>query len=117
MEEEGLPIGEREFVFPAQNGEPIRRQNFLRRDFYPPLERATLLRIHFHHLRHTAATRLAAAGTPVVQVAQLLGHVDPTITFRTYQHASRIPPATLRNGSVRSSASTSSRPKCERGAR
>jgi len=44
-------------------------------------------RIHFHDLRHTAATLSAAGGVPVVMVAHLLGHVDPTITLRTYQHA------------------------------
>ncbi len=86
-DKEGLSVGERDLIFSARNGEPIRRQNFLRRDFYPLLERAGLPRIHFHDLRHTAATQLAAAGVPVVQVAQLLGHVDPTITLRTYQHA------------------------------
>jgi integrase len=84
---EGLGTGERDLVFPAANGEPLRRQNFIRRDFYPMLERVGLPKIHFHDLRHTAATLLAAAGAPVVQVAQLLGHVDPTITLRTYQHA------------------------------
>jgi len=84
---EDLPAGDRDLIFPARNGLPIRRQNFLRRDFYPLLERASLPKIHFHDLRHTAATQLAAAGAPVVQVAQLLGHADPTITLRTYQHA------------------------------
>ncbi len=124
LEGEGLGAGERDLVFPAANGEPLRRQNFLRRDFYPLLDRIATCercghsaddhrhrvkrsetlaackacgrckqwtpdfpRIHFHDLRHTAATQLAAAGAPVVQVAQLLGHVDPTVTLRTYQHA------------------------------
>lgn len=78
---------ESDLIFTSTNGEPVRRQNFLRRDFYPLLERAELPRIHFHDLRHSAASMLAASGTPVVVVAALLGHVDPAITLRTYQHA------------------------------
>ena len=78
---------EADLIFTSSNGEPIRRQNFVRRDFYPLLERADLPRIHFHDLRHSAASMLAAAGTPVVVVAALLGHADPAITLRTYQHA------------------------------
>jgi len=78
---------DRDLIFPAGNGEPLRRQNFLRRDFYPLLERAGVPRIHFHDLRHGAATALASMGTPVVVVAALLGHRDPVVTLRTYQHA------------------------------
>lgn len=74
-------------IFTATNGKPVRRQNFLRRNFYPLLERAGLPKIHFHDLRHTAATLLASEGVPVVVVSALLGHADPTITLRTYQHA------------------------------
>ncbi len=80
-------VGRDQLIFASANGEPLRRQNFLRRDFYPLLDRAGLPKIHFHDLRHTAATQLAALGVPVVVVASLLGHVDPTITLRTYQHA------------------------------
>lgn len=83
----GTNLRPSDLVFAAQNGELLRRQNFLRREFYPLLDRAELPRIHFHDLRHTAATLSAAMGVPVVMVAQMLGHVDPTITLRTYQHA------------------------------
>jgi len=76
-----------DLVFADRNGGPLRRQNFLRRDFYPLLERAGLPRIHFHDIRHGAATALATMGTPVVVVAALLGHADPAVTLRTYQHA------------------------------
>lgn len=87
MRAEGRATDERSLIFQARNGEPIRRQNFLRRDFYPLLERAKLPQVHFHDLRHTAATLAAGAGKQVVAVAAMLGHVDPTITLRTYQHA------------------------------
>lgn len=87
MKREKFDVAEGAFVFQASNGEPLRRQNFYQRDFHPLLERAKLPRIHFHDLRHTAATQLASIGTPVVVVAALLGHVDPVVTLRTYQYA------------------------------
>lgn len=37
-----------------------------------------------HMLRHTAAVWMAEAGTPMVQIAQFLGHTDSRITERTY---------------------------------
>jgi integrase len=40
----------------------------------------------FHDLRHTAATRLAAAGVNVVVIAEILGHSDIRTTKR-YSHA------------------------------
>jgi integrase len=87
MKADGVGIADNDLIFCARNGEPVRRQNFLRRDFYPLLERAKLPRIHFHDLRHTCAILLASMDTPVVVVSALLGHKDPTITLRTYQHA------------------------------
>jgi integrase len=46
-----------------------------------------------HDLRRTRGSRLAQAGVPLDQVARLLGHKDPSITFKTYQH---LQPADLR---------------------
>lgn len=46
-----------------------------------------------HDLRRTRGSRLAVAGVPLDQVARLLGHKDPSITFKTYQH---LQPADLR---------------------
>jgi len=43
-------------------------------------------KLDVHALRHTMATRLARAGAPLVQVQQILGHSDPKLTARVYQH-------------------------------
>ena len=37
-----------------------------------------------HVLRHTAAVWMAEAGIPITEIAQLLGHSNPAITFKTY---------------------------------
>jgi integrase len=33
---------------------------------------------------HTAATWMAEAGTPIIEIAKLLGHTDPRVTYNTY---------------------------------
>ena len=48
---------------------------------------AGLRRIRLHDCRHTAATLMLAAGTPVKVVQELLGHSSPTITMAIYAHA------------------------------
>ena len=42
--------------------------------------------LHFHDLRHTAATRWAEAGMQIAIIAELLGHADLRMTSR-YTHA------------------------------
>ncbi len=42
--------------------------------------------LNLHRLRHTAATRLLAAGVDVTTVQTRLGHADPSITFGWYSH-------------------------------
>jgi integrase len=42
--------------------------------------------IRIHDLRHTHASVLLAAGTPVKVVSERLGHATVTITLETYQH-------------------------------
>ena len=43
-------------------------------------------RIRLHDARHSCATHLLAAGTPVTTVARMLGHSSPVITLQTYSH-------------------------------
>lgn len=40
-----------------------------------------------HALRHTYATRMLAAGVPVLEVARCLGHSSPSVTLDMYGHA------------------------------
>jgi integrase len=43
-------------------------------------------RIPLHSLRHTAASLALAAGTPVKVVSEMIGHSDPAVTMKIYQH-------------------------------
>jgi integrase len=47
-------------------------------DTFPP--------IRLHDLRHTYASLLLAAGTPVKEVSERLGHASPVITLGVYAH-------------------------------
>ena len=42
-----------------------------------------------HDLRHTAANRLLSRGIHPEQVAEMLGHANPSITMRVYAHVPR----------------------------
>jgi integrase len=46
--------------------------------------RAGLIGVTPHVLRHTAATWMVQRGIPIEQVARVLGHKDPRVTWRTY---------------------------------
>ena len=50
------------------------------------LARTDIPRIRFHDLRHTHASLLVAAGTPIRVVSERLGHAHPGFTMATYQH-------------------------------
>lgn len=51
------------------------------------VKRYNLPDIHFHNLRHTAATLLIANGVDVATVSKRLGHADKTTTLNIYTHA------------------------------
>ena len=50
-----------------------------------------------HVLRHTAAVWMAEAGTPMVEIAQFLGHSSPDVTYRVY---ARFSPSYLRGAAA-----------------
>jgi integrase len=50
---------------------------------------AGLPRVRWHDLRHTAATLLLLSGVPVAEVSEMLGHADPSVTYRVYAHTLR----------------------------
>jgi integrase len=52
--------------------------------FYRLLKDAGLPRMHFHDLRHSAATILISQGVPANMVQELLGHSDVAITLGIY---------------------------------
>ena len=75
-----------DFVFPAVNGAPFRRENLTKRHFKPLLHAAGLPDIRLYDLRHTSATLLLLEGVHVKIVSERLGHADVTLTLNTYSH-------------------------------
>ena len=54
--------------------------------FHVFLERNNLKQIRFHDLRHFNATMMLESGISDKEAAERLGHSDPTITRKIYQH-------------------------------
>lgn len=50
-------------------------------------ERVGMPQYHFHSLRHYAATRLRSAGVDPMTIARRLGHADPAMLGKVYDHA------------------------------
>lgn len=73
-------------VFSTGAGTPIEPSN-LRREFIKLQQAAKVPVIHFHALRHLAATELIRAGVDVSAAAAILGHARPTTTLDLYSHA------------------------------
>jgi integrase len=79
------PLGP--WVFADINGEPLRKDYFVRNVFHPLLTKAAIEKIRFHDLRHTSATLSLSNGDNVKIVAERLGHSSPKMTLDTYAHA------------------------------
>jgi integrase len=79
-------IGSHDLVFCTAAGTPISRTNFRQRHFEPILKAAGAPKVRFHDLRHSFASLLLQRGTPVKVAAEALGHANPGITQRLYQH-------------------------------
>lgn len=72
-------------IFRTQRGEKYLRPNVTFRECCLKLK---IKDLHFHDLRHTAASRLADAGASPFVIAEILGHADLRQTKR-YTHATR----------------------------
>ena len=59
----------------------------VRKDFVAVLKAASLPRIRFHDLRHTAASLMLNHGVPALVVSKILGHSSPSVTLNTYTHS------------------------------
>lgn len=75
-----------DLIFPNRTGGPLHAANLIRRHFFPLLEAASLPRIRFHDLRHSAATLYLAADTHPKVVQEMLGHSSISLTLDTYSH-------------------------------
>jgi integrase len=89
QEEQRLKVGEawegRGLVFPDLTGGYLNPIHVLRM-FKKILEQAGLLLMHFHDLRHSAATILISMGINPKVIQELLGHSDISITLGIYGH-------------------------------
>jgi integrase len=72
-------------VFTSETGTPLDPSN-TRRSFDRIAAKAGLVHVHPHQLRHAAASLLSAAGVPLEDIADMLGHRSPTITADIYRH-------------------------------
>jgi integrase len=72
-------------VFTTTLGTPIDPSN-LRREFDKLTRKAGIGHWHPHELRHSAASLLSAAGVPIEQISDVLGHEGPRTTAAVYRH-------------------------------
>jgi len=77
--------GDEMFVFTTTTGTPIEPRNY-NRAFKALVASAGLDPLTPHELRHSMSTILMSLGVPPVVVSQLLGHADPSVTLRWYNH-------------------------------
>jgi len=74
-----------DFIFTTQHGSWI-DLDYADRKVSRFVKRHNLPRIHLHGLRHTAATNLVAAGYPLADTSEFLGHAQKSTTL-IYTHA------------------------------
>jgi integrase len=75
-------------VFPADDGRPL-SYNSVRRTLQRALKTAGLRYVSPHKLRHGVASILDDEGCSSAQIAETLGHANPTVTNKIYAHALR----------------------------
>lgn len=76
--------GPDDLVFTSPGGGVLRNTNFRPRIFDPAAERAGLVGLTPHELRHTAASLAVAAGANVKVVQLMLGHASAAMTLDVY---------------------------------
>lgn len=85
QQHDGHPVELSDPIFSNRHGKPVHPES-ISQLFDRHLARTTIPRIRFHDLRHTHASLLVAAGTPIKVVSERLGHANPGYTMATYQH-------------------------------
>ena len=74
-------------MFCNRIGEPLDRQNLLRRHLRPLLKKTGIpTDLTLYGLRHSCATLMLAAGVHPKVVSERLGHSSITITLDIYSH-------------------------------
>lgn len=95
-----------DLVFTTELGTPLDPSN-VRRTFRRLAHAAGLVHLHPHMLRHAAASLLSAAGVPIEDISDTLGHRSVTVTAEIYRH----PIAPVRSGHVAAMARLAASPK------
>ncbi len=72
------------YIFCDKTGKPYRN---VRKSFFTAVQKADIINLHFHDLRHTFASQLVMAGVDLNTVRELLGHKSLEMTLR-YSHLS-----------------------------
>jgi len=72
-------------VFTLDGSTPVRPDTLSHT--WSRVAKALNLNVRLHDLRHTSATLMLAAGVPVGDVADRLGHATPAFTLTVYRHA------------------------------
>ncbi len=73
-------------VFTDSEGKPLRKSNFIRRNFKPLLRLAELPDVDFHSLRHSSNSFLIEEGADPILVARRNGHVSTRMVLDRYGH-------------------------------
>ena len=84
--EAGSDWQERGLIFSSRIGTPF-APCAVQDEFHRVLEAASLPRIRFHDLRHTAASLMLSHGVAALVVSKILGHSSPSITLGIYAHS------------------------------
>jgi len=79
------PSGDMDLVFPNVFGGPATRKSNEKR-LKRTMKRAKIKPLSMHNLRHSFASQHMIAGTPVTEIAVLLGHSSTEVTLRVYTH-------------------------------
>jgi integrase len=75
-----------DYVFTTRTGTPHHAPHIGQRVLKPALDKAGLLPIRWHDLRHTFASLLIAGGANITFVSRQLGHTSSQITLGVYAH-------------------------------
>lgn len=74
-----------DLLFHTKNNTPIAPRNF-ERSYKAVVERAGIKYLSPHSLRHSFCTDLCRSGVDMKTNQVLMGHADPAVTMRVYQH-------------------------------
>lgn len=81
-------VGNCELLFHTANNTPISPRNF-ERAYKKLVERAGIRYLSPHSLRHSFCTDLCHSGVDMKTNQVLMGHSDPSVTLRVYQHVNQ----------------------------